>query len=64
MLLRKILVGAGAEIPFILSLSHGFSRDVVLVLIKHSLILLLDLATAKVLNKHDDTAVSLGKRYV
>jgi hypothetical protein len=64
MLLRKILVGTGAEIPSIFSLSHAFSRDVVPALIKHWLILLPDLATAKVLNKHDDTAVSLGKRYV
>jgi hypothetical protein len=64
MLLRKILVGTGVELPFIFLLSHGFSRDVVPVPIKHSLILLPDLATAKVLNKHDDTAVSLGKRYV
>ena len=62
MLLRKILVGAGGRNPFfIYSLSHDFPRDVVPIVIKHSLILLPDLATAKVLNKHDDKEVSLGK---
>jgi hypothetical protein len=61
MSLRKILVGTGAEIPSIFSLSHAFSRDVVPALINHLLILLPDLATAKVLNKHDDKEISLGK---